>query len=526
MRCRYCFVVCCFLCLLDSAVVDGPVAVACACAAFLLPKHPTTAVTRTHQRKRQGERRIRADNSAITMSSSFRGEIGEVANDHDDDVGDYRSVVDDFGCEAIEKYLVGERFSEVDEDGDDDEDFHWIRLQKGPDECLREVRDRASVFEMIGKIKDVQRQYGPCELYPRHWEPISAEDCKEGEGDNILVPVNGEPVNGLGPEGQEFSVMQFNTLAEGLSSAPDAKKPFKVDPAVDARAQTEKTEGFGGFLKIPFPHVTLDFSLRRWRLIEVLLRSARDGCLMDLIAMEEIDHYRGFFAPILRLFGYEGVFAPKLRSPGVRTGWYSDGCCLFWRSETFELVSKRRLKFNVGSQVYIVAVLRHKASGRLIVTVVTHLKASESNEQIRCSQVEELLQAVANTSLEVRERRGENEISVLILGDFNTDGEAIRNVLNFELQTTTECNDGDRNGKASSAILSAYPISPPGDSLYTTWKIRRSEVRRIIDYIFYSNFKCTATLQVPPETELEPTKLPGLKYPSDHMMIAAKFRIS
>jgi len=453
----------------------------------------------------------------------------------DDD--EYCQVTDEFGCEAIEN--IYEALEDEDNGGgatgtSGERNFRWIRLENEADKSLQHVESASDAIDMIEQVKERQRRYGPCELYARQWEPSGNA---AGDDDAALV-LNGESVNGAGSTDSEFTVMQLNALAEGLSSGPSVKRPFRTDPEKDAHAQSEK-QGYGGFTSVPHPEVALDFSLRRWRLLEVILRGNRgDSSLFDLIAMEEIDRYRGFFAPVLRLFGYEGLFMPKTRSPGVRMGWYSDGCCLFWKASAFELVSERRGKFVVGSQIYIIAVLRHLATGRLMVVAVTHLKASKSevNEQIRCSQVEELLERVAEITTELREQQGENGVSVLVLGDFNTEDAAVRKVLDFDMSARGNAGDRSKTGRGkapplptmtttTAALRSAYPITPPPESLYTTWKIRGSEVRRIIDYIFYSNLECEATLRVPPEDELEETKLPGLKHPSDHMMIAAKFRI-
>jgi len=457
------------------------------------------------------------------MRSSSGDEEGEGLSGYGEiDREEYcRVVEDEFGCEAIEEFLQADKGGEGSVASSDN--FRWIRLEKEPDECLTDVCTREDVFRKIEEAKAVQRRHGPCELYPRQWEPTAADD------DIINGAVNGARRKDDRSD-QEFTVMQFNALAEGLSSGPCAKKPFIVDADVDPYAQSDEKQnnngdnsnsegGYGGFSSIPCPEIALDFSLRRWRIVEVLLRSVRDGSLFDLVAMQEIDRYRGFFSPVLRLFGYDGLFMPKTRSPCVRMGWYSDGSCLLWRSDAFELLSERRRMFRVGSQVYIVAVLRHIPTGRSVVAAVTHLKASGGNEEVRCRQMEELLDVIADARENLRER-GEDDAAVLIMGDFNTDGETVRKVLDFRLQ-------GKGGSGADTPILSAYEVNPPSDSLYTTWKIRDTETRRVIDYIFYSSnsLMCRATLQVPPGDQLEASKLPGLKYPSDHVAIAARFRI-
>lgn len=84
---------------------------------------------------------------------------------------------------------------------------------------------------------------------------------------------------------------------------------------------------------------------------------------------------------------------------------------------------------------------------------------------------------------------------------------------------------------------SAYPINESREnSIFTTWKTRKTgTVRRIIDYIFHASQQtdgtedgiglcCTHILSLPEDREVEKGLLPGFRYPSDHMLIGAKFK--
>lgn len=420
----------------------------------------------------------------------------------DPDLEDYCEVVDEFGLTAFENVCEG--------DGDGEDDSKWIRLEKQPDEYLTTVLTQDDIWRKIVEIRLEQARYGLSDLYLREWEKST----------NGQATTNAKSV---------ISVMQFNALAEGLSSGPDAKKPFPVNSS-EGQVQNGK-QLYGGFSEIPVPSVSLDFGLRRWRLLEVILGtrvSADSTSSCDLIAMQEIDRYRGFFAPIMRLFGYEGIFKPKPRSPGVRMGWYSDGCCLFWKKETFELISERRLDYKVGSQTMIVALLRHKPSEKKIAVAVTHLKAqdSELNELTRCRQVDELLEQIDDVVASATEHDDIKDI--LVLGDFNADppckisykSSSIGRILARPLRSLSSSTEPVH-------LHSSYKIDPPANSFFTSWKTRGPTTsRRIIDYILYAGtLRCTATLQMPKEEDLEETKLPGLRSPSDHMMIAAIFEI-
>jgi len=226
---------------------------------------------------------------------------------------------------------------------------------------------------------------------------------------------------------------------------------------------------------------------------------------------------------------------PKSKAPGVKFGYYSDGCALFWKTSTFELVSEERLAFKLGNQVIIVARLRHISSGVVMVVAVTHLKAqkSETNEKIRRMQAEEVLGFVQNAVRQQAVKQGSDDIPVLIMGDLNADppseipfaDSSVKRIL------SNHCLPGGDEEAKPLKFCSAYPVDPPQASFFTTWKTRGTDtVKRIIDYIFYSdNLKCTEWLEVPTEEELEGAQspnhapLPGLRYPSDHLMVAAKF---
>jgi mRNA deadenylase 3'-5' endonuclease subunit Ccr4 len=437
----------------------------------------------------------------------------------DPDLEDYCEVIDEFGLTAFENFCEG--------DGKDEDDFKWIRVENQPDECLKTIVTQDDIWRKIAEVRLEQARCGLSDLYLREWESTDGQATTDAtDGQATTDATDGQATTDAK---SVISVMQFNALAEGLSSGPALKKPFQINSS-EGHGQSEK-QLYGGFNEIPVPSVSLDFGLRRWRLLEVILGtkvSANSTSSCDLIALQEIDRYRGFFAPIMRLFGYEGIFKPKPKSPCVRMGWYSDGCCLFWKKETFELISERRLDYKVGSQIMMVALLRHKPSGKKIAVAVTHLKAqnSASNEMIRCRQVDELLEQIDDVVASATEH--DDIKDVLVLGDFNADppgkissqSSSVGRILASQLHSLSSSTEPVH-------LRSSYQIDPPADSFFTTWKIRGPTTsRRVIDYIFYAGkLKCTETLQMPKVSDLEVTKLPGLRNPSDHMMIAAKFEI-
>ena len=471
--------------------------------------------------------------------------IIDYAMDHNDPMfDDYCELVDDFGCEAYEENSV--RVEEEEEHQPQSVSVpRWIRVEAKEDKTLRDIRTLHDVYTMIAQVQQHQSKFGPtAELYPREWIPVTTQNSATATSKEQKPDDNKST----------FAVLQFNMLAEGLSSGPNVKTPFWVPDD-----QRDK-HGYGGFTDIAAPNVALDFSLRRWRLLQVLLGGGiRDTtgtsnhytAPFDILALEEVDRFRGFFAPVLRLFGYQGLFMPKMNAPGVRFGFYSDGCALFWKSQTFQLVHEQRRGYRVGGQVWILATLRHMATQQLIVVAVTHLKAKEgqSNECLRSKQMQELLDHIQSTVDDLHEQGDGMSIRVLLLGDFNTEPHQVGKGAMTAIQQilchgrTGSDNSGNKAPTTQTIVsfespcdLDTMTTNPP---VYTTFKTRGERTsKRVIDYIFYASshepnsgndrggregMACTHTLSIPAEDDLEPGKLPGLRYPSDHIMIAAKF---
>ena len=409
-----------------------------------------------------------------------------------------------------------------------------------------------------------------------------------------------------------FTVAQFNLLAKGLSSGPNAIVPTPFPPVTPLT----KDGSYGGFTNILCPEIVMDFDrVRKWRLLKVLLGGGviddtiisdsqdglhtgedvvyGDGCenanshndnvdgmssshdeqnlpVYDILALEEVDEYDSFFRPLLvnndksstkkSSFPrwYRGVFQPKPSSPCVRLGWYSDGVALLWNLNKFETIprphptiwdhgddseswiergafsSSTELDFH--NQVYIIVPLRMMSTNKIIVVAATHLKAKKStiNEQIRESQALELRLRVEQVVSAVK-NLGWDDVGILILGDFNSEpsDSSVQSILQHVGST-----NGANNEAMPCNFQSAYSLQSAENNLYTTWKTRKDGTsRRIIDYIFYSTDQgrseesadkndicCTHVLSVPNKDEVEESLLPGFRYPSDHLLIAAKFQ--
>ena len=495
----------------------------------------------------ESQRLDAADGGNSASGNAPREQVDRDSVEHDSD--DYCLIVDDLGCTALEKIMrvplpstSNEGFSPQQDPQNEPNDAcrngpikRFVRLEAGP---CSEIQCLPTAQDILNKIQEVrlyQSQYHRADLYPRNWE--ETKECQAG-----IIPLK---ING---SAHTFTVMQFNTLAEGLSSGPNVKTPFHSDKGTNDASTKASKSIYGGFAKIPNPEIVLDFSLRRWRLLEVILssfeneigqRPLQDATLLgpDILAMEEVDRFSGFFEPALAKFGYEGLFISKTTAPGVELGWYSDGCALFWKKNVFRLVSEHRRSYRVGKQVFLIAVLRHRPTGRDIIVSVTHLKAqqSEVNEKIRTLQANELVSEVMQVAKNITQSVSASSVGgvpILLIGDFNTEpkGENMTCI-------PTIVGEDDQNLRK---ICSFHPAYIYTTNSYTTWKSRGEKtVKRVIDYIFHNcrpaasemsnnvatGMYCTHTLSIPADDDIESSLLPGFRYPSDHLMIAARFQI-
>ena len=380
-----------------------------------------------------------------------------------------------------------------------------------------------TVQEIVNKINDVKKQmYDLCDqsnyneicqadfLFKRHWEQV----------DNSKYAVDQE-------YNKTFSIMQFNILAEGLSSGPETAMKFHLEEYPNSKRAISNPNAFGGFDKVVHPEICLNYNLRRWRILEVILGGVNNNTTKsdfqmspDILGVEEIDNFYSFFQPCLSRFGYSGIFVPKRESPCVKFGHYSDGCALFWKSSKFQLVSEERRQFQKRGQVYIIATLQHLQSKHLVTVAVTHLKAKKGrvNERDRTAQAKELLhEAKRHAKTAQFDQHLNKQIPVVIMGDFNSDISdktctCIPTVLSKEMIP----------------IYHWYPQNRL-EELFTTLKSRGDDVaKRAIDYVFFNprQVVCTHTLNMPSASDIvDQWGLPGFSYPSDHIMIGARFKI-
>ena len=311
-----------------------------------------------------------------------------------------------------------------------------------------------------------------------------------------------------------FTVLQFNMLAEGLSSGGPAVPPFPPT----------KSGEFGGFSAVPNPQVCLDFDVRKWLLVEEMLESGA-----DIITFQECDHFYDFFKPVMASFGYAGHWVAKGDSPCLQFGYFSDGVGIFYKTNVWKEVGTGPITShfvnaagNPEGNVYMLLPLERKSDGEQVLVATTHLKAKigPENEARRTLQASQLMEAIRTKQLDHAGR------AVVLAADFNTDAYAAEsngtNIPAECIPMVVSC--------PILALKSAYPLQTSEDDqggTYTTWKRRGPyEARHTIDFIFHSGtgLECVATLDAVSAADMDAARLPGFQYPSDHLAIKAWLR--
>lgn len=288
-------------------------------------------------------------------------------------------------------------------------------------------------------------------------------------------------------------VVQFNILADGLS----AKEPQQ-----------------GGFADVP--RDALEWNYRSKRLVEELFRH---DVLPDIVAMQEVDHYEDWFEPVMHSLGYKGHFLSKPNSTCRRSldPSLSDGCALFWRDdrltlETVDDVVYDKPEGGKFNQVAILATLRIMGLASPIAVAVTHLRAAKTpeGEQTRRFQAQQLL-----------ERLSAKGLPSVVASDLNAASvRGTATAYSPEAYSTMVMHP--------LALRSAYAQVLGEEPQYTTWKRKRGkEVRHTIDYLFASeSIRPLRVLLPPAEEDIDVERLPGWRYPSDHIALMVELSVS
>ena len=237
------------------------------------------------------------------------------------------------------------------------------------------------------------------------------------------------------------------------------------------------------------------------------------------------------------------LYLAKLESPCVELGGPPDGCALFYRRSRFQLRGMKShfytsnvpgsletdVNAGLSSQNAIFACLYDVLEAKQLVVVTTHLKARYGTEIeiTRNYQVLELLKELE----EFRCKYGTVH-PVIVCGDFNGNSseELYTSMLKSSLNFSSVYNSSSREDcrKSTESEKNANLLYSDYEPAYTTWKFRDDGVEKLscIDYIWIS--ESTAQLMpfekrvLPSISDIGPSALPCLKYPSDHLSLACK----
>lgn len=297
------------------------------------------------------------------------------------------------------------------------------------------------------------------------------------------------------------------------------------------------------------PKEALTWECRKYQILQEIIQTDP-----DVICLQEVDHFK-FLQGMLSTLGYEGVFFPKPDSPClyIEENNGPDGCCIFYRTSQFEMISCMTRVLEVwhvqSNQVAIAAILRIRETGYEFCVGTTHLKARHGAllSKLRNEQGKDLLRFIKDV--------GQGR-PILLSGDFNAEPSepVYSTILNSkdlglssayaELLLKSSVHKSVANDKADqddyggsqeteSKIvqpLSRSDILAKSEPNYTTWKIREDggEVCHCIDYVFYSKskFHVENCLMFPGASEVGQNRVPSFRYPSDHFSLVCDFQIS
>jgi len=273
------------------------------------------------------------------------------------------------------------------------------------------------------------------------------------------------------------------------------------------------------FVKCPLP--ALDWTTRRWRLLEEIVRYDP-----DIVCLQEVDHI-SLFKRALSSIGYSGHFVPKPDSPCIYLPDNNgpDGCAIFYKEDKFEMLLEPASRvvevWRVQSNQVVLSVsLRHRKTGKDLFVATTHLKARSGAllSTLRNEQGKDILEWI-DTVKPVNQ-------PLILCGDFNAEpSEPVFRTMTenpkIPLNSAYKISETAINGEATEEVSE--------DLTFTTWKIRETgEQKHILDYIFHSSDTLTtiATLDMPDEDQIGQDRLPSLAFASDHLSLVAELSFS
>lgn len=405
-------------------------------------------------------------------------------------------------------------------------------------------------------------------LYRRSWRRRRQADQPTGASDRANTNQS-EP----GPASRSVTVVQFNVLADGLSGrrldhgnfdfAPLASLEwsYRRDLLLDEifRCGLQRRRPFARprllrFFTRQAPHIRRTTGATRiasaltcppprppcfatqplcphTRTRTRCPGAARHGVLPDVVCLEEVDHYGDWFQPVMQRLGYEGRYVAKLNSPCKNSldPTLEDGCALFWRRAVLDAVSVDEFRYveldsagartnERANQCALIATLRPRGGAAgdadAVVFVATHLvaKKSEAGERWRADQVRQLLDHLAGLGR-----------PCVVLLDMNA-APSTSGIAPYPPLAYTAALEHRLAPSSAYAALVAGGAEPG----WTTWKRRKGQptAKHTIDYVLVTGgVTPLAVLDPPADDDVDPERLPGWRYPSDHVALFAELAL-
>ncbi|CAN1140589.1 Carbon catabolite repressor protein 4 homolog 4 [Linum perenne] len=347
----------------------------------------------------------------------------------------------------------------------------------------------------------------------------------------FITVEGGEIYSRSKPDGLRFSVVSYNILAQdGL-----------LWDTVRAYVKSSL-----------FPHsppACLKWKARCQSILTVL-----KSLEVDFFCLQEVDEYDSFYKPNMANHGYSSIYIQ-------RTGQKRDGCGIFYRLDSAELLLEERLEYNdlinaLGDEqnsqhvmlpnttredrgdpndplvrlkrdcVGIMAAFKLKGPFHNIVIVAnTHLYWDPEWADVKLAQAKYLLSRLAKFKMLVSERF-ECAPSVILAGDFNSiPGDKVYQYLvsgdALDSTPSVECVD-----ELPIPLRSLY-ADTRGEPPFTNCT---PDFTNTLDYIFFSpgdQLKPVGILELPGAEDADVAGgLPNHCHPSDHLPIGAQFEIS
>lgn len=262
---------------------------------------------------------------------------------------------------------------------------------------------------------------------------------------------------------------------------------------------------------------------------------------LDILALQEIEthSYTEFYKEKLaEKLIYDSSFIPRGRSATVADKRTVDGCAIFWKKNKFRLIEEITLDFsqklindhrfssnedifNRNSRKDNIAMLLilEKTDGCYLIVVNTHIFWDPEYPDVKLLQTILLIEEIEKAKQKYKQAQ------IILLGDFNSlRGSSVYKLIterktdgaDFELYDYSPFSSGVKH---SIRLLDTYLGQDLGFTNYTPM------FKETIDYIFYSEGLTLTGVMSPIEDEytVKCIGLPSIHFPSDHILIGARF---